>query len=170
VYFQHLHERARVRLALENALRNALERDEIVLHYQPQVNLQTGAMVGVEALLRWQHPELGLILPARFIPLAEKTGLIVPIGTWVLRTACAQAAAWQRAGMGNLRVAVNLSASQFAQPDFACVIARALEESGLYLKAVAERAAQDHIGIDARATRPKCCRAAACQRVAGKAR
>jgi diguanylate cyclase (GGDEF)-like protein/PAS domain S-box-containing protein len=130
-YTATMSERARVRLTLENALRNALERGEFVLHYQPQVNLQTGAMVGMEALLRWQHPELGLIRPDRFIPLAEETGLIVPIGTWVLRTACAQAAAWQREGMGNLRVAVNLSASQFAQRNFACVIAKTLEETGL---------------------------------------
>jgi diguanylate cyclase (GGDEF)-like protein/PAS domain S-box-containing protein len=130
-YTATMNERARLRLALENDLRNALERDEFVLHYQPQVDLQTGAIVGVETLIRWQHPELGLIQPDRFIALAEDTGLIVPIGTWVLRAACAQASAWQRAGIGNLRVAVNLSASQFAQPDFASVIASTLQESGL---------------------------------------
>ncbi|MDB5758165.1 MAG: hypothetical protein JWM30_1454 [Burkholderia sp.] len=130
-YTATMNERARLRLVMETALREALERDEFVLHYQPQVDLQTGAVVGVETLIRWQHPELGLILPDRFIALAEDTGLIVPIGTWVLRTACAQASAWQRTGIGNLRVAVNLSASQFAQPDFACMIASVLNETGL---------------------------------------
>jgi diguanylate cyclase (GGDEF)-like protein len=130
-YTASMNERARLRLALENQLGKALERDEFVLHYQPQVDLQTGAVVGVETLIRWQHPELGMVQPDRFIALAEDTGLIVPIGTWVLRAACAQASAWQRAGIGNLRVAVNLSASQFAQPDFACMIAGVLDETGL---------------------------------------
>ena len=130
-YNKAMNERARARLELEPALRTALERNEFVLYYQPQVDLQTGAVVGVESLLRWQHPELGLLTPDRFIALAEETGLIVPIGAWVLRTACSQASTWQRQGIANLRVAVNLSASQFEQPNFACLIATVLEETGL---------------------------------------
>ena len=119
------------RLRIESALRSALERREFVLHYQPQVDLQSGRVVGMEALIRWQHPELGMVSPLRFISLAEETGLIVPIGAWVLRTACAQNQAWQQAGLGPLRIAVNLSARQFAQPDLAQSIAAALAETGL---------------------------------------
>ncbi len=119
------------RLRLESALRSALERDEFVLHYQPQVDLQSGRVVGMEALIRWQHPQLGMVSPLRFISLAEETGLIVPIGAWVLRTACAQNQAWQQAGLGPLRIAVNLSARQFAQPGLAQSIGAALAESGL---------------------------------------
>ena len=130
-YQPEMNDAAQERLQIEGALRNALERDEFVLHYQPQVDLESGAIVGIEALLRWQHPELGMVAPARFIGLAEETGLIVPIGAWVLRTACQQARAWHDAGFGHLRVAVNLSARQFAQPDLLPSIAAALEETGL---------------------------------------
>ncbi|HUX63706.1 EAL domain-containing protein [Sulfuricella sp.] len=101
------------RLTLENSLRKALERGELRLHYQPKVNLATGAVIGLEALLRWAHPARGMIPPDQFIPLAEETGLIVPIGEWVLRTACLQIKAWQGEGMPLLPVAVNLSARQF---------------------------------------------------------
>ncbi|MFC6520744.1 putative bifunctional diguanylate cyclase/phosphodiesterase [Undibacterium arcticum] len=119
------------RLRIESALRNALERDEFVLHYQPQVDLRTGRVVGMEALIRWRHPELGMVSPNRFISLAEETGLIIPIGAWVLRTACLQNKKWQRAGLGHFRIAVNLSARQFAQQDLTQSIADVLEETGL---------------------------------------
>lgn len=118
-------------LALENALRHALEREEFRLYYQPQIDLGSGRIVGAEALIRWQHPELGLVSPAEFIPLAEETGLIVPIGEWVLRTACAEARAWQDAGLPPVRVAVNLSSRQFRQQHLFDVITAALRHSGL---------------------------------------
>lgn len=126
-----MNERLVERLRIVDALRDALERREFVLHFQPQVDLRSGRIVGAEALIRWQHPELGMISPARFIPLAEETGLIVPIGEWVVRTACEQNMAWQRAGYGNLRMAVNLSMRQFAQPDLVQSIATVLTETGL---------------------------------------
>ncbi|MEK7207510.1 MAG: EAL domain-containing protein, partial [Pseudomonadota bacterium] len=119
------------RLTLENDLRHALEQHELFLHYQPQVNLRTGAITGVEALLRWRHPKLGMVSPAKFIPLAEDTHLILPIGEWVLREACAQARAWQDAGLPPLRMGVNLSARQFRQPDLAGTVRRILDETGL---------------------------------------
>jgi len=109
--------RAARRLALESALRHAVQRGELVLHYQPQVDLHSGTMCGVEALLRWTHPTLGEISPGEFIPMAEQAGLIVQIGEWVLRQACLQSVAWQRAGYGALRVTINLSAHQLEQPD-----------------------------------------------------
>jgi len=118
-------------LSLRNGLHRALERDELALHYQPQFDLSSGAVIGVEALLRWRHPERGLISPARFIPVAEESGLIVPIGVWVLREACRQAVAWQREGLPGLTMAVNLSAVQFKRGDVEQSVLRALEESGL---------------------------------------
>ncbi|HJV88390.1 MAG TPA: EAL domain-containing protein [Noviherbaspirillum sp.] len=130
-YTASMNEKALERLRLEGDLRNAVERGEFILHYQPQVDLYTGEMIGMEALIRWQHPELGMVPPDRFISLAEEIGLIVPIGAWVLRTACTQNRAWQRAGLGKLRVAVNLSARQFAERDLVQTIAAVLEETGL---------------------------------------
>jgi diguanylate cyclase (GGDEF)-like protein/PAS domain S-box-containing protein len=130
-YLPSMNARARDRLALEGALRAALVHDEFELYYQPQVDVPTGVVVGVEALIRWRHPSLGLVRPERFINLAEETGLIVPIGAWVLRTACRQGREWQRAGFGALRIAVNLSARQFAEPGLAREIARVLDETGL---------------------------------------
>jgi diguanylate cyclase (GGDEF)-like protein len=112
------------RLALKNGLREALARGQLFIEYQPQVDLATRCIVGVEALLRWQHPVYGRIDPGRFIPLAEETGMIVPIGDWVLRTACAQNRAWRDAGLPAVKTAVNLSARQLRHPDFA---ARVLE-------------------------------------------
>ncbi len=109
-----MHEEVRERILIEDALRTALERDEFFLHYQPQVRADTHQIVGIETLIRWRHPELGIVAPNRFISIAEETGLIVPIGAWVLRTACLQNKAWQSNGLGQLRMAVNLSARQFA--------------------------------------------------------
>jgi diguanylate cyclase (GGDEF)-like protein len=105
------------RLALQTSLRYALEREELEVYYQPQVNLKTGEIFGAEALVRWQHPERGLVLPSKFIPIAEETGLIVPIGEWVLYTACKQVKVWQNSGFPSLQIAVNLSSRQFGQLD-----------------------------------------------------
>lgn len=115
------------RLSLESALRRALERNEFILHYQPQLDLKTGRIVGAEALIRWRHPTLGQIQPMEFIPLAEETGLIIPIGEWALRTACAQNIAWQEAGWPPIRVAVNLSVRQFHQKDLVDTVSQLLE-------------------------------------------
>ncbi|MEH6434451.1 bifunctional diguanylate cyclase/phosphodiesterase [Massilia sp. DD77] len=130
-YAPHMNARAIDRLALEGALRLAVQDNQFELHFQPQVDLASGYVVGTEALIRWRHPQLGTVRPDRFIGLAEETGLIVPIGAWVLRSACRQNQRWRRAGLGPLRVAVNLSARQFAEPDLVETVARALEESGL---------------------------------------
>jgi EAL domain-containing protein (putative c-di-GMP-specific phosphodiesterase class I) len=119
------------RLTLETGLRHALKRGEFVLFYQPLVDFHEGRMVGVEALVRWRHPERGLLLPNTFVPLAEETGLIVPIGEWVLRTACVQTRAWQEGGFPLLRVAVNLSRRQFQQKNLIQVIQQVLNETGL---------------------------------------
>ena len=130
-YAPEMNEAAQERMRIEGALRNALERDEFVLYYQPQLDLKSGAIVGVEALLRWQHPELGMVAPSRFIALAEETGLIVPIGAWVMRRACAQNKAWQDAGLGTLRMAVNLSARQFGEANLVDTISAVLADTGL---------------------------------------
>ncbi len=119
------------RLSMENSLRRALERQELHVHYQPEVDLATGRIIGVEALMRWEHPDLGAIAPSKFIPVAEESGLIVPLGEWILLRACQQAKAWQRAGLRPIPVAVNISALQFRQPKLAESIARILEESEL---------------------------------------
>lgn len=130
MYSPDLDARAVERLGLESSLRHALEREEFLLHYQPRVNLRSGRMTGMEALLRWQHPELGLVSPDEFIPLLEETGLIVPVGEWVLRTACRQNKAWQQAGFPPLRVAVNLSVRQFKR-GLPNKVGRLLKETGL---------------------------------------
>lgn len=119
------------RLSLESALRRALEREQFSLNYQPKVEMETGQITGVEALLRWTHPDLGSVSPAQFIPLAEETGLIVPIGRWVLNEACAQAMAWQRRGLLPLSMAVNLSPRQFADEHLLQDIDEALAASGM---------------------------------------
>ena len=119
------------RIALEDDLRRALEREEFVLHYQPQVNISSGRIVGMEALVRWQHPDRGLISPMEFIPVAEEGGLILPLGEWVLRTACVQNKAWQEAGLPSMRVAVNLSARQFQSRELVNTVTRILEDTGL---------------------------------------
>jgi EAL domain-containing protein (putative c-di-GMP-specific phosphodiesterase class I)/CheY-like chemotaxis protein len=130
-YTGELNDKAVARMTMEKHLRRALEREEFLLHYQPQVDLRTGRITGMEALLRWQSPELGLVSPAGFIPLAEETGLIVPIGEWVMKTACAQNRAWQAAGLSPLTMAVNLSPRQFRQEGLAETVARILRETGL---------------------------------------
>ena len=119
------------KMAMEGHLRGALERNELFLHFQPKKSLRTGAITGVEALLRWRNPVLGLVPPAEFIPLAEETGLILPIGRFVLREACERAAAWGRAGLPALRVAVNLSMRQLADPGLPAQIAATLAQAGL---------------------------------------
>ena len=130
-YAPHMNAQAFDRLALESALRHALQEEQFELHFQPQVDLASGCVVGNEALIRWRHPLLGTVRPDRFIALAEETGLIVPIGAWVLQAACRQNRRWQRAGLGPLRVAVNLSARQFAEPDLLATVERVLQETGL---------------------------------------
>ncbi|MBU1690076.1 MAG: EAL domain-containing protein [Gammaproteobacteria bacterium] len=122
---------ANEKLDLEARLRHALTQGEFLLHYQPQLDIQSGGLIGCEALVRWNNPQKGLISPARFIPLAEETGLIVPLGEWVLREACSQARAWLDAGMPHLSMAVNLSARQLQQPDIVARVAAILEETGL---------------------------------------
>ena len=130
-YAEEVSNRARERVEMASALRFAIERGECELHYQPCVDLNSGEIRSVEALIRWQRPEHGTIPPGLFIPLAEETGLIMPIGEWVLRTACVQAKAWQSMGNSNLRVAVNVSARQFSQQNLAEFVQRTLIESGL---------------------------------------
>jgi len=116
---------------IRNALPQAIERSEFALHFQPQIDLASGQVIGAEALLRWVHPELGIVPPIDFIPVAEESGLIVPIGEWVLDEACRQAVAWQVPGRTPLSVAVNISAVQFARGDLEDTVRRALAASGL---------------------------------------
>lgn len=116
---------------LESALRHALAGNELELHYQPKIDLQQGHVIGAEALVRWRHPTLGLVSPADFIPLAEETGLIVPIGQWVIENACAQIKSWQAQGLNKVLVSVNVSARQLSQPHFVDVVAQALRAHGL---------------------------------------
>jgi predicted signal transduction protein with EAL and GGDEF domain len=119
------------KVALESRLREALERDELRLHYQPRMDLRTGHVAAVEALLRWTHPELGVVSPREIIPLSEETGLITPIGEWVLRTACVQARKWQESGVGSIAISVNVSPRQFADKDLREVVGRVLRETGV---------------------------------------
>jgi EAL domain-containing protein (putative c-di-GMP-specific phosphodiesterase class I) len=119
------------RLTLEHGLKLALENKELFLVYQPQLDIATGNITGMEALLRWQNPDIGLVPPDKFIPIAENSGMIVTIGEWVLRTACAQARRWQEEGLPPVPVAVNVSAVQFRQENFCDLIRRVLHETGL---------------------------------------
>ena len=130
-YTAEMNSKVNERLALENSLRRALERKEFVLHYQTKVDVNTGAIVGAEALLRWNHPGRGLLLPDLFVPLAEETGLIVPIGEWVLREACTQNQAWRTEGLPPITVSVNVSARQFRQGVLVDAVSRILAETGL---------------------------------------
>lgn len=131
---QKLNERIVNKISLVSALRHALERGEFFLHYQPQIAQTSGRIVGTEALLRWGRGPAGVMSPAEFIPLAEETGLIGPIGAWVLRTACAQNKAWQESGLSNISVSVNLSAWQFKEKGLASLVAQVLKETGLEAK------------------------------------
>lgn len=130
-YSPALTERAFERMIMENDLHLALQRNEFLLHYQPQIDLKTGLITGLEALVRWQKPGGELIYPKSFIYLMEETGLIVPLGEWVLRTACAQNKAWQQAGLKPVRVAVNISSQHFHEKDITHIVSRVLEETGL---------------------------------------
>jgi len=126
-----MHELATKRLALESHLRRAIQNEELLVHYQPRVSVDSLAITGVEALVRWRHPTLGLISPSEFIPLAEDTGLIVPIGEWVLRTASLQGRRWRDQGFAPIQIAVNISARQFHDQDLAQTVIMILEETGL---------------------------------------
>jgi diguanylate cyclase (GGDEF)-like protein/PAS domain S-box-containing protein len=126
-----MNERAIERQSLESGLRHAIDRQQLVLHYQPKINLETGAIIGVEALIRWNHSPYGLVPPVQFIPIAEECGLIVPIGRWVLREACRQARAWQDAGLPPTGIAINISAVELRAKDFVAGVRAILAETGL---------------------------------------
>jgi diguanylate cyclase (GGDEF)-like protein len=129
-YFtREMNQRALARVQMEAAMRRAIERGEFLLHYQPRVDLRSRRICGFEALLRWQHPEKGLVLPGEFVPILEEAGLIVPVGEWVLREACRQAQIWQRDGLAPLPVTANLSARQFQEKDFEATVRRVLRET-----------------------------------------
>ena len=130
-YAPEMHSRIRERLVLESNMRYALERQEFFLVYQPQIDSRTKRVFGMEALIRWKHPEMGIIFPVKFISLAEETGLIVPIGEWVIRTACRQLKELQNAGLQDLTVAVNLSSRQFKENNLIPSIAKILQDTGL---------------------------------------
>jgi EAL domain-containing protein (putative c-di-GMP-specific phosphodiesterase class I) len=128
-----MHAEALTRLQIESDLRHAFEREEFFLHYQPIVSLSQGRIIGAEALIRWRHFERGIVSPATFVPVAEDTGLVVPLGRWVLREACRQAHEWQLRGGDDqgFAISVNLSVREFAQPDLVRAVAAILEETGL---------------------------------------
>ncbi len=130
-YHQAMAQNTAERLALETALRGAIRKEQLFLHFQPQVDLQSGRIAGVEALARWRHELWGNVPPGRFIPIAEGSGLIIPLGEWVLRTACRQAKAWQEAGLPAVRMAVNVSSHQFQQGGFVDLVAEILNQTGL---------------------------------------
>jgi diguanylate cyclase (GGDEF)-like protein len=130
VYSVDMSAGAHSRLSMENALFNAIEKKELLLHYQPLISAKTGRLAGVEALLRWNHPEYGMVAPTQFIPMAEETGLIASIGEWVLRTACSQMNAWYGRGLPRIPVSVNLSSRQFRQENVASTIRKVLEDTG----------------------------------------
>jgi diguanylate cyclase (GGDEF)-like protein/PAS domain S-box-containing protein len=149
LYAPAMNARAMERLALEGNLRKALALDELELHYQPLLDARTGRVRGVEALLRWRHPERGLVAAAEFMSLAELTGLTVPIAPWVLRRACGQALCWQRAGYSGLTVGVNLSARQFQQPHLVAQVAEALAATGLEPRWLELEIADTHARLNA---------------------
>ena len=136
LFTDDLHVHGLDRISMESDLRKAIEREEFLLHYQPQINLENREIIGLEALLRWQHPENGLISPADFIPLLEQTGLIKEVGDWVLRSACNQSMKWQQLGINVPRVAINLSAKQFSQKNLSAIIKNIIQETGINPKLV----------------------------------
>jgi len=130
-YSESMNKFAFERFTIENKLRKAMDQNEFMLFYQPQIDISTGEMIGVEALIRWLQPDLILVKPGEFIPLAEQTGLIIPIGEWVLRTACAQNRVWQKAGLKQMRITVNVSGIQFSQDNFVKTVSGVLSDTGL---------------------------------------
>jgi len=151
-YTADMNARAQRWIAVENGLRRALERGEFFLNYQPQVSLASGQITGMEALIRWRGPDNIMIPPLDFIPIAEETGLIVPIGAWVLHTACAQAHAWHVAGYSGLIIAVNISARQFQHPDFVNLVQRTLRDTGLPAKTLELEITESAVMQDAEKT------------------
>ncbi|MFQ5487552.1 MAG: EAL domain-containing protein, partial [Gammaproteobacteria bacterium] len=156
-YSREMGTKAFERLSLETSLRHALERGEFLLHYQPQVDIQSGGIIGVESLIRWQHPELGLVQPLKFIPLLEETGLIVPVGEWILETACAQLKAWEEVRGVSPRLSINLSGRQFFDPGLMMQLDQLLRKTGLAPQALEleitetvlmqnDRASRDNLG------------------------
>ena len=136
------------RLEFENGLHRALERSELALYYQPQLDLRSGTIVGAEALLRWNHPQRGLILPLKFLPAAVESGQIVTIGEWVLESACRQTVEWQRSGLAPMRIAVNLAAAQFLRPTLAATVERVINETGLEASLIDLEITEDALMVD----------------------
>ncbi|MBF0453937.1 MAG: EAL domain-containing protein [Magnetococcales bacterium] len=130
-YRNDLNTASMARMLMESSLRSALDKEEFLLYFQPQMDVKTGNLIGAEALIRWQHPLQGMIMPGEFISLAEETGLIVPMGEWALRSACKQMRRWNKAGLPSVRVAVNLSGIQFKQPDFTELVLKVISETGV---------------------------------------
>jgi EAL domain-containing protein (putative c-di-GMP-specific phosphodiesterase class I) len=130
-YSREMNAQAAEMLRLDNSMPQGLASGDFYLHYQPQLDLKNNRVIAVEALLRWRHPEMGMISPDRFIPLAEENGFIIKLGEWVLRTACAQCAAWHAESQTPLRIAVNISGRQFNEPDFVDMVAAALNDNNL---------------------------------------
>ncbi len=149
---QEMTARAIARQSTEANLRLALERQEFILHYQPKIDLQSGTIVGIEALVRWQHPQRGLLAPADFVPIAEDSGLIVPIGRWVLREACRQAQAWQDTGLSPVAIAINTSALEFCAKDFLVSLRGILEETRLQPRYLELELTESVLMQDARST------------------
>jgi diguanylate cyclase (GGDEF)-like protein len=151
-YTEDMNSKASKQFALETSLRHAIDNEEFVLHYQPRMAVDSLKITGVEALVRWQHPQLGLLSPIEFIPLAEDNGLILPIGEWVLRTACRQNREWQERGFNAIRVGVNVSARQFQQQHLAEIVLQILDETGLAPKYLDLELTESSIMSNAQAT------------------